>query len=64
MSQFIELEKTSSDVLKLFIDIEEISHIAQRKSGGITIYFKNGMKEDFAAPSYAEMRNLLTTRCK
>lgn len=54
--QFIELVKGSGT--RYLIDLTEISHIAQNPAS-ITIYFKNGQKEDFANASYENIKNLL-----
>lgn len=54
--QFIELTKGNGD--KYFIDLCEISHIVEHRAA-ITIYFKNGCKEDFANASYSSIKELL-----
>lgn len=53
---FIELKKENGDTY--FVDLREISHIAEQ-TGTVIIYFKNGCKEGFASASYDELKKLL-----
>ncbi|GAE83390.1 hypothetical protein GGR06_001669 [Bacteroides reticulotermitis] len=53
---FIEVKKeTINDVF--FIDLREISHISYNRH--VTIYFKNGMKDDFKNINYEDIKKAL-----